>query len=266
MTVITFLSDFGYQDSYAGSVKGVILSLNADAVVVDISHNMRPFHIGNAAYHISCYYSQYPGGTIHLAVVDPGVGGSREALILKTEKYFFVGPDNGLFSHILKYNKTDCYRIDELKMAQLGVDISNNSNTFHARDIFAPAAACLSKGISIKEITTGYISDPIIIGNAPELYDNYILAGILSIDNFGNIITNLNINDLRSIHKRGIAEIHYKEYIFNQTSKIYEEVPIGTPLVLWGSSGYMEIALNQGNAADFFKSDEKSDKIRINLV
>ena len=266
MNLITFISDFGLKDSYVGAVKGIIMSINPSARIIDISHEISPFDIRSGAYNILRYYKYYPGDTIHLAVVDPGVGGSREALILKTANYIFIAPDNGLLSYIIKHENYKSYVIDQNKLSSVGVFKSTVSNTFHARDIFAPAAAYLSSGGNPEDIALRKTDIPKLIAESLVISENQILAGILTIDHFGNIITELNKSDLESITKRSIAEVRYKDYIFRKISGTYENVAAGTPLVLWGSSGHLEIGINQGNAADFFAADKRKDKIEIIVV
>jgi S-adenosylmethionine hydrolase len=263
MGIITFLSDFGLKDSYVGTVKGIIMSINPSVRIIDISHEISPFDIRSAAYNISRYYKYYPGDTIHLAVVDPGVGGNREPLILKTANYIFIGPDNGLLSYILKQGNYKSYIIDQNKLSGVGVTMFPAGNTFHARDVFAPAAAYLSTGGKPEDIARRKTGIPKLIDESLVISENQILACILTIDHFGNIITELNISHLESIKKRSIAEIRYKDYIFRKISETYENVAVGTPLVLWGSSGHLEISVNQGNAADFFAADKQKDKIEI---
>ena len=163
MSIITFISDFGLRDSYVGTVKGIIMSINPSARIIDISHEISTFDIRSAAYNISCYYKYYPVDTIHLAVVDPGVGGSREALILKTANYIFIGPDNGLLSYIVKHDNYKSYVIDQNKLSGVGATLSTVGNTFHARDIFAPAAAYLSTGGNLEDIARRKRSIPKLI-------------------------------------------------------------------------------------------------------
>lgn len=239
------------------------MSINPSARIIDISHEISTFDIRSAAYNISCYYKYYPVDTIHLAVVDPGVGGNREALILKTANYIFIGPDNGLLSFIVKHENYKSYVIDQNKLSGVGATLSTVGNTFHARDIFAPAAAYLSTGGNLEAIARRKRSIPKLIDESIVISENQILAGILTIDHFGNIITELNKSHLSSFEKRSIAEIRYKDYIFRKISGTYENVAAGTPLVLWGSSGQLEIGINQGNAADFFAADKQEDKIEI---
>ncbi len=195
--------------------------------------------------------------------MDPGVGGNREALILKTVNYIFIGPDNGLLSYIVKHENYKSYVIDQNKLSSVGVTMSTVGNTFHARDIFAPAAAYLSTGGNLEAIARRKRSIPKLIDESIVISENQILAGILTIDHFGNIITELNKSHLANFEKRSIAEIRYKDYIFRKISGTYENVAAGTPLVLWGSSGQLEISVNQGNAADFFAADKQEDQIKI---
>jgi S-adenosylmethionine hydrolase len=273
-SVITLTTDFGTGDAYVASMKGVILTINPKAVIVDICHSIEPQNILQAAFILSTAYRYFPEGTIHLAVVDPGVGSQRKAVILKTPKAFFIAPDNGVLSYI----------IDELDAApakpahhfspspeqrKLGtgleaVAITNPdfwrkpvSTTFHGRDIFAPAAAHLSLGTALQKF--GDSLSHIFTFRIPQpLRDNQgnLTGCILHIDNFGNLITNIRSDDLPgekvtiTIGSRHIDGI----------SQFYSEKE-GLAAII-GSSGYLEISLKNGNAAAFLGM-KVGDEIRL---
>ncbi len=265
MNIITFLSDFGQKDSYTGSVKGTILSIDPSARIIDVSHQMDPFDIAAAAYHISCYYRCFPEKTIHLAVVDPGVGGKRKAIILETETYYFVGPDNGLFSYILEHDKYSCYNIEHARFKKYGRVDSEISTTFHARDIFAPAAAILSTGVRPEQIADKMTASPVFLSKNMRSSGSNILAELVSVDHFGNIVIAFHKKDLENFGKRGIAEVRYKDYIFKKVSETYEDVNPGEPILIWGSSGHLEISVNRGNAAEYFDTKKNEDKVTIRI-
>lgn len=185
--VITLVTDFGSKDEYAGVMKGVILSRNPSAKIVDITHEIERFNIGQAAMIIERAHRHFPEGAVHLAVVDPGVGGRRKEIIVEAGGYFFVGPDNGIFSFILKnYENKKVYHI---KRESLGCE--EISSTFHGRDIFAPVAALLSRGFSPSEL--GSPADEFVI--LEDLFPVEVKGGIkgklLYFDRFGNGVTTI---------------------------------------------------------------------------
>ncbi len=272
--VITLTTDFGTGDAYVASMKGVILTINPKAVIIDICHSIEPQNILQAAFILSTAYRYFPEGTIHLAVVDPGVGSQRKAVILKTPKAFFIAPDNGVLSYI----------IDELDAApakpahhfspkpqqqKLGtgleaIAITNPdfrrkpvSTTFHGRDIFAPAAAHLSLGVplhkfgdSLSHVFTFRIPQP--------LRDNQgnLTGCVLHIDNFGNLITNIRSGGLPGEK----VTITIGDRHIDGISQFYTEKE-GLAAII-GSSGYLEISLKNGNAAAFLGM-KVGDEIRL---
>jgi S-adenosylmethionine hydrolase len=249
MHLITFLSDFGQNDGYVGCVEGMILSLNPSARIINISHNILPYQIEQAAYVVSSYVRYFPADTVHLVVIDPGVGGDRRPLVIKTDNCFFVGPDNGLFSYILKKGEFKLYEIATSLIKKHTSKFGAISSTFHARDIFGPAAALLSKGIIPDKIGRPSSRPPLSIITPIVCEQNKIKARIISIDHFGNIITNLAHLDLEQQLNRKIQKIIIKDETIDKLYKTYSDVPKGALLALWGSSGYLEISMNQGNAA-----------------
>lgn len=262
MGIITFFSDFGLKDGYVGAVKGRMLTLYPQAIIVDISHEANPYDIGSAAYNLFTYYNYFPKNTIHVAVVDPGVGGKRHPLLIRTANYTFIGPDNGLFSHILENEAYSAFIIDPARLKEFSGYQQGTGETFHARDIFGPVAALLARGESIEILISNVADRIILLDLSVKKKGDMLTANILSFDRFGNIITGLRKKHLEDIKKTGIAEVRYKTYIFNKLSATYSSVPVGEPLLLWGSSGFLEIAINQGNAVGFFNSD-KNDRIEI---
>ena len=252
--LITFLSDFGQKDGYVGSVKGKILTINSKAKIVDISHSITRFQIQEAAYVISTYYQQFPAGTVHLAVVDPGVGSDRRSLILNTRKHTFVGPDNGLFSYIQKLEAAEAFVI---KSMQTPV-----SNTFHARDIFGPAAALLAMGKHPNEL--GVKIDTIItLKEQWILCQNEIKAQVVAVDHFGTMVTNFTNQDLEKMKGYTIDSIKVGGYHSIPFHRTYGEVACDSALALWGSTGHLEIAINRGNAAQRFNCRVGVTKVSI---
>ena len=152
MSVITLLTDFGNQDAFVGTMKGVILGIYADAQIVDLSHEISPQRIEEGAFVLSAAYPFFPEGTVHVAVVDPGVGGDRRALIVETDRYWFVGPDNGVFAYVYANEKN----VRVISVNQARFMLPRISQTFHGRDIFAPVAAHLALDKNLKELSDAF--------------------------------------------------------------------------------------------------------------
>lgn len=257
--IITFMSDFVTKDGYVGSVKGVLLKEAPDARLIDITHEIQPFNIKEAAYSLLNYYDSFPKGTVHLIVVDPGVGSERKPVIIRTLDYFFVGPDNGVFNFILK---REAYQAFEIRPEV--VNPQSFSNTFHGRDIFAPTAALLAKGIKPEEIAMPL--ERVVIDDHQELKleNNTCKAAVVSVDHFGNIIFALSREDLKH-WKKVIKLVNFKNFKSDRIWDYYAQQKVGKPLVLWNSKNMLEIALSQGHAANYFKVDPKKDFALIEL-
>jgi len=230
MKIITFTSDFGNKDWFAAAVKGEILKINRDVLIIDITHKLIPQNIKSTAFLLKSVYKNFPQGTIHLVVVDPGVGSKRKPIIVESDKYYFVGPDNGIFSYI--YNRN--YKVYEIKVRK------KLSTTFHARDIFGPIAARLSKGSPPKNLGTRIKEYIKFEFPKPKRKGVKIYGEVLYVDHFGNLITNIenniNIKQL-DISSNKIA-----------VKKYYGEGKPDEIISVRGSSGYYEIACNKGNA------------------
>ncbi len=252
------LTDFGIKDGFVGTMKGVILGINPSAKIVDISHDISPQNIMEASYVLKSSSPYFPAGTIFLVVIDPGVGSNRKAIIVKTSHFTYIGPDNGVLSGI--YNQAEDDIIEITNKAYLLPDISN---TFHGRDIFAPVAAYLSTGIS-PYLTGMKIDNITCINNINPLIDNKntVIGTIIYTDRFGNLITNLSEN---FFHKNRIdcKNINIKGNIINGLSNSYSEKRPGELLAIKGSSGYIEIAVNQGNAGKLLQAGT-NDTVIVN--
>jgi len=242
--VITLLTDFGLSDNFIGVMKGVILTLNPQAVIVDVTHNVPPQDVWTAAYLVSVSHPYFPAGTVHLAVVDPGVGTGRRAIVVETERAFFVAPDNGLLTYVLR--EEPVRKIIHLTESRFW--LPNPSATFHGRDIFAPVAAHLSKGVPPEEMGA-VIEDPVLLPlPCPQKRPNgTILAHVLHIDHFGNLITDVREEDLE-----GDVVIEIAGYRLDGIHRTFADVEPGQPVAYIGSSGRLEIAIRQGNAASAF--------------
>lgn len=245
--IITLTTDFGLKDPYQGSMKGAILTVNPGAAIVDITHLVTPGNIVEGAFILNEAFRYFPDGTVHVCVVDPGVGGARRPLLLEMEGHLFVGPDNGVFGLVAAGRRVKkAIHLLENRYFREAV-----SPTFHGRDIFGPVAAHLSLG-----------KNPILFGEEindvcrlafpePEKKDGQIVGEVVYIDSFGNLITNISGTGLAG---PGI-EVSIKGLIINGLTKTYGFAEKGTPIALVGSSGYLEIAFNMSSAAKALGAD-----------
>ena len=198
MSIITLTTDFGTADEYAGIMKGVILSLNPSAVIVDITHHIDPQDLVQAAYTIYSSYGYFPQGTVHAVIVDPAVGSDRKIIAFKKTGHIFLAPDNGVLTLLI--NKGNINSIASIDNTSYFLDPV--SHTFHGRDIFAPVSAHLSMGVPIKKLGTSVAQKNLMCLSIREPYfsDNGELVGsIVSIDHFGNLITNKNAAVIASV-------------------------------------------------------------------
>ena len=230
-------------------MKASILSISPDAVIVDISHQIEKFNIRMGAYVLTSASPHFPKGTIHVAVVDPGVGTQRRSLLVQTNRGFFVGPDNGIL--LLAAEKQGVTSICEITNTKLMMP--HVSCTFHGRDIFAPTAAHLAKEVSPSEFGPE-IREVVKPDFAKVKRVKGTLTGeVLYVDGFGNIITNISEEEIASLHAEGTFQVDLltcKDTLkFGNT---YSEAKPKEAIVLIGSHGYIEIAMNQGNAAEKF--------------
>jgi S-adenosylmethionine hydrolase len=245
--LITLLTDFGERDSFVASMKGVILSINPSAAIVDLSHQITSHQIQEAGYFLKSCYRYFPAGTIYVAVVDPGVGTERRALLVSAAGCFFVGPDNGLFSEVLEQEAEA--RVWQLQNQQYRLETSGS--TFDGRDVFAPAAAWLSKGVPPSFFGPA-VHDPIRRAVAmPISHEDLLIGKIVSVDRFGNLISNITARQVREFRgSMGQAvEIHIGTYIINELVGNYSQGSRQSPSALINSSGNLEIFLQEDSAA-----------------
>jgi S-adenosylmethionine hydrolase len=230
MPIITFISDFGDRDWFVAAVKGQILKANPKAIIIDITHSIARHDVRSAAFVLRSTYLDFPQSTVHLVVVDPGVGSTRKPIIVQSGHYLFVGPDNGVFSYVL----TETSRV-------FAIDITREvSTTFHARDIFAPTAGALSRGDEPQTLGTAisdyvWFSFPGIVTKRHEVHGE-----VLYIDHFGNLITNIPVST--PITSLRIAE----KYV--TLKSCYAEGKRNELIVVKGSSGFYEIAATMASA------------------
>jgi hypothetical protein len=259
--IITLTTDFGLSDSYVAAMKGVILSLNPEVIIVDVSHAVRTQRVEQGAFLLEAACPYFPPGAIHLAVVDPGVGTARRAIALRTPSGVFLGPDNGILSAALpddtRSQAAEAGAPVPLPEEVLGVALSNPryhrqpvSDTFHGRDIFAPAAAHLSLGVPLSDlgevVSEVFALSPFRARRQP---DGGLSGRVVHIDAFGNLITNVRREDVAS--RRLTVEIGGRRIAGLQ--RTYAEKPGLTALA--GSSGFLEIALAGGSAAAELAAD-----------
>lgn len=256
--IITLLTDFGTKSGYTACVKGVILRINPKVQIVDITHQINPFDVWEACFVLSNFYQYFPKDTIHLVVVDPGVGSPRKAILLRTEKYFFLGPDNGVFSYVF-----DKEKILEIKnITNQKYFIGKPSFTFHARDIFAPVAGYISLGVKIDEFGPDAKDCYKFRIPSPGIYKDKIVGEIIYVDKFGNLITNIDQNLVDSFTKKGSFEIVFKKRRIKKISLSYFEGRRKEILAILGSSGLLEISSFEGNAQKIL-SGRIGDKVKI---
>jgi S-adenosylmethionine hydrolase len=231
--IITLITDFGTADGYVGEMKGVLLSRAADATIVDITHDIAPQDVASARLTVARVWRRFPPGTVHLVVVDPGVGSSRTPLAVESDGRFLVGPDNGVLSPGLLIAGSSA-----VALAVSGTA----APTFHGRDVFAPAAAALATGTPLRELGSEALNP--IIQRTPEptrLGPGALAGEVIALDRFGNAITNL-----VGLH-RGVVEVNGVEL---PVRRAYADVQSGSPLAVVGSTGLIEIAVRDGSARE----------------
>jgi S-adenosyl-L-methionine hydrolase (adenosine-forming) len=251
--LIALATDFGLQDNYVGIMKGVIFGLNPKASLIDISHEIPPGNIAAGRYILETSYGQFPPGTIYLAVVDPGVGTARRPILIETENYFLIGPDNGLFSFLPEAAIRKILNLNKKKYF-----LKEISATFHGRDIFAPVAGYLSLGVAPEEMG----------GKVKTLFrpqarsfrkmGKFTIGTVIYIDHFGNLVTSLKKENL----PEGKYLVHLNQKRVGPLRKTFGSVEIGEPVCYINSFGYLEIAIREGSAAENFEIDY-SDEPKI---
>ncbi len=242
--IITLLSDFGLEDPYVGQMKGVIFGIHPPARVVDLTHAVAPGDIHQGAWIIAESHRFFTPGTVHVAVVDPGVGSARRPLVEVTSSHLFVAPDNGLLWPILA-REPGARLIHIRNPAYLRDEVSH---TFHGRDVFAPVAAHLARGLP-PETLGPPLDDPVKIRLSEPRRRGPALCGIITrVDRFGNLITNLSRQQLEAFLQGSTPVFQAGQFRVQGIHKTYSDVPPGRPVALIGSSGTLELAVNQGRA------------------
>jgi S-adenosylmethionine hydrolase len=245
--LITLLTDFGTADAFVGVMKGVILSIDRQACVVDLTHAVPPQQVLTGAFLLRSAVDFFPDGTIHVAVVDPGVGSGRQPIVVATEKGFLIGPDNGLLSLAAsRMRRRAMWRIEQREFLRHPV-----SQTFHGRDIFAPAAAHLSRGVDPQRFGPALDAMVELAVPAASHTASQISGEVLYVDHFGNLVTNIDAEALGRFPAPGVSVSIAGSRVAGPVSA-YAAVAEGTPLAIVGSWGTMEIAVRNGSAARRF--------------
>jgi Uncharacterized conserved protein len=257
MSVITLLTDFGTRDYFVGAMKGVILSINPEALIVDITHEIEPQQISSASFTLASCYKNFPSRTIHLAVVDPGVGSDRRAILVETREHYFIAPDNGLLDFV--FEETSNFRVFEL--TEKKYFLPEVGCTFHGRDVFAPVAAHLSRGVAPGDFGRE-IDDFVRLTNiAPRKISETEISGeILHIDRFGNLITNFKNENLPA---KFCVEVKGKSVARHQ--KYYAEAAAGEVFSIEGSAGFLEIAAFYSSAAKILRASV-GQRIKLRIL
>jgi hypothetical protein len=256
---VTLLTDFGLADSYVAAMKGVILNINPSATIVDISHDTPPQDVLHAGYLLFSSYRYFPRGTVHVIVVDPGVGTARKILCLETEDFYFLAPDNGVLTFIVN----SVYIKKIVNVTNRDYFLKPLSRTFHGRDIFAPVAAHLSRGISLEKLGRQARQIKKIDLPKPKVTDEGLQGIIIHIDRFGNLITNISKGDFDKFRRgrpQSEIRIQVKSSKGIDIRDSYACIRKNSPSGIWGSSGMLEISLNQGDASRILKA-KRLDKL-----
>lgn len=246
--IITLTTDFGTADPYVGAMKGVILSINPEATIVDISHDVTPFDILDGALTIAQAYRYYPGRTVHLVVVDPGVGTQRRPILAVGEQHYFVAPDNGVLS--LVYDREE--RLSVRHIDSEHYFLTPISTTFHGRDVFAPVAGWFSKGLEPSKFGPEITDFVRLTAPKPKALNEKLFKGIiLKIDKFGNAITNFTATEVPQLFSDSppAFKIVVGKQEITKLNKIYAEGAAGEVFAIVGSSGFLELATSRGGAA-----------------
>lgn len=246
---VSLLTDFGTTDGYVGAVKGVLLSTNPRIRLVDLTHGIEPHDVEQAAYVLGRHYRSFPRGTVHFAVVDPGVGGSRRALVVESVDYLFVGPDNGIFSPVYDDAEVHVFEVGGRSLMPY-----EPSDLFHARDIFAPIAGRLTLGLPPCEVgppLEKWVRLPLLRASATA---GGIEGHVIYIDRFGNCVTNIPADLLRSEIGPEACAIEVADLRIEAFGQSYESVDPGELLGVVGSSGYLEISANRAKASELLQA------------
>ena len=245
--IITLTTDFGLSDPYVAMMKGVILSINPSAKLVDVTHQIGTGSISQAALMIHETFPFFPEGTVHVAVVDPGVGSNRRLLALEAADHFFVGPDNGLFWPVFR----DFAGAKAVQLTQSRYFLQSITPTFHGREIFAPVAAHLSLGLSLPSLGPAVRDLTKLTTPQPRIEAGVLCGEIIRTDHFGNLVTNISGKELTNFLQSASPRIEAGKLVIRKLNRIYADCEEGESLALINSSGLLEIAVNLGRASEY---------------
>lgn len=246
-TLITLTTDFGIRDAYVAAMKGIMISIAPSATLIDISHEVSPQDVMEAAFVLRGAVEHFPPGTVHLVVVDPGVGTERRPVALKHRDRIFVGPDNGLFALVLDGEQPDLIvELDDPRFWRNG----SPSSTFHGRDIFAPVAAHLAAGQPLEGVGSSIPQLAPLHWALPTIDEHGVQGWVVHVDHFGNCITNIRRDSYEELHEGQNFKCFAGSVILNSIHETYGAAAAGEPLLLFNSDGLLEISVNGGNASD----------------
>jgi len=245
--IITLTTDFGLSDPYVAMMKGVILSINPSARLVDVTHQIGTGSISQAALLIRETFTYFPEGTVHLAVVDPGVGSDRRLIALQAGAHYFVGPDNGLFWPVFR----DVKGTKAVQLTQTRYFLPSITQTFHGREIFAPVAAHLSLGLTLESLGPSVRDLKKLNIPWPYVKEGVLCGQIIRVDNFDNLVTNIPSRELIDFLGSSPPRIETGKLVIRKLSRIYADCEEGEPLALINSSDLLEIAVNLGRASEY---------------
>jgi len=246
--LITLTTDFGLQDAFVGQIKGAILRRNLNARIVDLTHAVHPHDILGAAVTIRSSYHYFPKESVHMVVVDPGVGSQREIIALMADNHIFLAPDNGVLTFLIMDKKIQAAH----RVSNRSLFPSEISATFHGRDIIAPVAAALADGLDISDVGPAIdIQDCVQLDIPKTQLDEHGITGrVIHIDRFGNIQTTITSGNISLYQPSSFAGIFIRSKQINAISSTYSDIAEGELLAVLDSAGYLEIAVNKGNAAE----------------
>ncbi len=241
--IVTLLTDFGAQDGYVAAMKGVMLGLNPALKLIDLSHEVEPQNVPAGAFILEAHYRYFPAGTVHVAVVDPGVGSARAALACYAGGHFFVAPDNGLLDFCSGFSGVQAVRLTQSRFWRGTI-----SSTFHGRDIFAPVSAHLASGEPLANLGEHFLLQRKLPPLRCEIEEKVLRGQVAYIDRFGNLISNISEQSLREFSQGKPVIITLSGHLVGGLGETYAEVPPYAPIALIGSFGFLEIGVNLGNA------------------
>jgi len=255
MSIITLITDFGVADEYVGVMKGVMLSIHPQVAIVDISHEIEPQNIQQAAFMLAAAYPYFTKGSVHVVVVDPGVGTDRRIVCLQTDGHRFLAPDNGVLTLLMARDPGASITWLENEAHWL----TPVSGTFHGRDIFAPVAARLAEGLATHQLGRKLTSKDLVHLDdmvAVQTERGDVVGRVVNVDHFGNLMTNIQATLLQGAtpgYEDGDLTLEVGDAIVPGVGRCYGEADTGRPLVLVNSRGYLEIAVNKGSAAQIYQ-------------